>query len=88
MLLGYIKLCSAFGDSRFLFFSDVEYLKLDDLTATFRRPSVLDVKIGAKTYDPLASPEKVALESKKYAWSQQIGFRILGMRVSKLSLEL
>lgn len=60
---------------------DVEYLKLDDLTAAFRRPSVLDVKIGAKTYDPLASPEKVALESKKYAWSQQIGFRILGMRV-------
>lgn len=41
----------------------------------------MDVKIGAQTYDPLAAPEKVALEETKYPWSQQLGFRILGMRV-------
>lgn len=60
---------------------EVEYLKLDDLARVFRKPSIIDVKIGAKTYDPLASKEKVALETSKYPWSQQIGFRILGMRV-------
>ncbi|XP_029831869.2 inositol polyphosphate multikinase isoform X2 [Ixodes scapularis] len=60
---------------------EVEYLKLDDLARVFRKPSIIDVKIGAKTYDPLASEEKVALETSKYPWSQQIGFRILGMRV-------
>lgn len=60
---------------------EVEYLKLDDLARGFRKPSIIDVKIGAKTYDPLASQEKVALETNKYPWSQQIGFRILGMRV-------
>ncbi|KAG0414105.1 hypothetical protein HPB47_008745 [Ixodes persulcatus] len=59
---------------------EVEYLKLDDLARVFRKPSIIDVKIGAKTYDPLASKEKVALETSKYPWSQQIGFRILGMR--------
>lgn len=60
---------------------EVEYLKLEDLARVFRKPSIIDVKIGAKTYDPLASKEKVALETSKYPWSQQIGFRILGMRV-------
>ncbi|EEC02802.1 inositol polyphosphate multikinase, putative [Ixodes scapularis] len=65
---------------------EVEYLKLDDLARVFRKPSIIDVKIGAKTYDPLASKEKVALETSKYPWSQQIGFRILGMRVSVCKL--
>ncbi|XP_065295528.1 inositol polyphosphate multikinase-like isoform X2 [Dermacentor albipictus] len=60
---------------------EVEYLRLDDVTREFRSPSVMDVKIGAQTYDPLAEPEKVALEEAKYTWSRQLGFRILGMRV-------
>lgn len=60
---------------------EVEYLRLDDVTREFRSPSVMDVKIGAQTYDPLAEPEKVALEEAKYPWSRQLGFRILGMRV-------
>lgn len=60
---------------------EVEYLRLDDLTHEFRRPSVMDIKIGAQTYDPLACPEKVALEKAKYPWGQELGFRILGMRV-------
>ncbi|XP_037557836.2 inositol polyphosphate multikinase-like, partial [Dermacentor silvarum] len=61
--------------------AEVEYLRLDDVTREFRSPSVMDVKIGAQTYDPLAEPEKVALEEAKYPWSRQLGFRILGMRV-------
>ncbi|KAK8786917.1 inositol polyphosphate multikinase-like [Amblyomma americanum] len=60
---------------------EVEYLRLEDVTREFRRPSVMDVKIGAQTYDPLATPEKAALEDAKYPWSRQLGFRILGMRV-------
>lgn len=60
---------------------EVEYLRLDDVTREFRRPCVMDVKIGAQTYDPLAPPEKVALEEAKYLWGWQLGFRILGMRV-------
>uniref|UniRef100_A0A090X988 Kinase n=1 Tax=Ixodes ricinus TaxID=34613 RepID=A0A090X988_IXORI len=57
---------------------EVEYLKLDDLARVFRKPSIIDVKIGAKTYDPLASKEKVALETSKYPWSQQIGLPHFG----------
>lgn len=60
---------------------EVEYLRLADLTHGFRRPSVMDIKIGAQTYDPLACAEKVALEKAKYPWGQELGFRILGMRV-------
>ena len=60
----------------------IDYLLLSNITSGFDRPSIMDVKIGIKTYDPEASQDKIQSEINKYLWAEQIGFRILGMRVS------
>lgn len=58
------------------------FIRLKDLTIDFNEPSILDVKIGPKTYDPEANQTKIISEINKYQFAQQIGFRILGMRVT------
>jgi 1D-myo-inositol-tetrakisphosphate 5-kinase/inositol-polyphosphate multikinase len=67
-------------------FTDIKngknFIRLKDLTIGFNEPSILDVKIGPKTYDPEANPTKIITEINKYEFAQQIGFRILGMRVT------
>jgi 1D-myo-inositol-tetrakisphosphate 5-kinase/inositol-polyphosphate multikinase len=45
---------------------DLTYLVLEDLTQGMRRPCVMDIKIGARTYGPDASPAKVRQEDAKY----------------------
>ncbi len=45
---------------------DLTYLVLEDLTQGMRRPCVMDIKIGARTYGPDASPAKVRQEDSKY----------------------
>jgi 1D-myo-inositol-tetrakisphosphate 5-kinase/inositol-polyphosphate multikinase len=57
------------------------FIRLKDLTIDFNEPSILDVKIGPKTYDPEANQTKIISEINKYQFAQQIGFRILGMRI-------
>ena len=42
------------------------YLVLEDLTQGMRRPCVMDIKIGAQTYGPDASPAKQRQEDSKY----------------------
>ncbi|RWS23570.1 inositol polyphosphate multikinase-like protein [Leptotrombidium deliense] len=59
-----------------------QFIALDDICASFRCPCVMDVKIGAVTYDHEASAEKIEKESSKYPPAREIGFRILGIRVS------
>jgi 1D-myo-inositol-tetrakisphosphate 5-kinase/inositol-polyphosphate multikinase len=59
------------------------FLEMEDITARFRQPCILDVKIGAVTWDPEASVDKVQYETMKYPLGQQLGFRLLGIRVSK-----
>lgn len=61
---------------------NMDYLRLGDVLATMVHPSVMDIKIGPKTYDPEASNEKIATEMSKYKHAAVMGFRILGMRVS------
>jgi hypothetical protein len=58
------------------------FIRLKDLTIGFNEPSILDVKIGPKTYDPEANETKIISEINKYEFAQQVGFRILGMRVT------
>ena len=58
-----------------------KYIRLQSATANMRNPSLLDVKIGAKTYDPHATEEKRKSEKNKYRYALEIGFRILGMKV-------
>ncbi|CAG2165980.1 unnamed protein product [Oppiella nova] len=60
-----------------------EYLRLEDMTNGMTSPSILDVKIGPKTYDPEANERKIASESGKYRFAELLGFRLLGMRIYK-----
>lgn len=60
------------------------YLKLDDVTRRFQKPCIMDVKIGQRSYDPFASQEKREQQIRKYPLMEDIGFLVLGMRVSFL----
>lgn len=45
-------------------------------------PCIIDIKIGKRTWDPLASPEKIRAEEQKYqACKQNLGFCIPGFQV-------
>ncbi|XP_061491329.1 inositol polyphosphate multikinase isoform X2 [Rhineura floridana] len=57
------------------------YLKLEDVTHRFKKPCIMDVKIGQKSYDPYASAEKIKQQVNKYPLMEEIGFLVLGMRV-------
>ncbi|KAF7247281.1 Inositol polyphosphate multikinase [Varanus komodoensis] len=57
------------------------YLKLEDVTHRFKKPCIMDVKIGQKSYDPYASPEKIEQQVSKYPLMEEMGFLVLGMRV-------
>ncbi|XP_038060723.1 inositol polyphosphate multikinase-like [Patiria miniata] len=57
------------------------YLKINDVTLRFRKPCVMDVKIGCKSYEDGVSLRKVELAKEKYPNLEKIGFQILGMRV-------
>jgi len=58
-----------------------KYLVLEDLTAGFTEACVLDLKMGRRSYDENASPEKVEKERAKYPPQEVVGFRFCGMRV-------
>ncbi|XP_058649969.1 inositol polyphosphate multikinase isoform X2 [Onychostoma macrolepis] len=60
------------------------YLKLEDVTRSFQKPCIMDVKIGQKSYDPFASQEKREQQIRKYPLMEEIGFLVLGMRVYKV----
>ena len=59
----------------------VSFLTLSDLTADFTNPSLMDVKIGVKTYDRNATQEKVSHESTKNYLNKVLGFRVLAVKV-------
>lgn len=58
------------------------YLKLEDVTQRFVKPCIMDVKLGQQSYDPFASQEKRDQQIRKYPLMEEIGFLVLGMRVS------
>jgi len=60
----------------------VEYLVMENLTQNFKKPCVMDVKIGAKTYGPDASEKKKAQQDASYAGTKKtFGFSVPGMSV-------
>lgn len=70
-----------------LFVSGVKFLVLRDITEGMSEPCVMDVKIGKRTWDPLAGPEKKAAEESKYAESKRAyGFCITGFQVYSLEM--
>lgn len=60
---------------------DIDYIRLEDVTANMFNVSILDIKIGSITYDPEATEEKRRSEMNKFKYAKELGFRILGMRV-------
>ena len=60
------------------------YLVLENLTAGFRQPNVLDVKLGSILTDGNATPEKQARLAavSGSTTSGSLGFRVCGMRIA------
>merc|ERR1711892_349300 len=60
----------------------VAYLMMENLTKDFKKPCIMDVKIGAQTYGPDASEKKKAQQDASYAGTKQpFGFSVPGMSV-------
>lgn len=60
----------------------IDFIKLADITHDMHEPCVMDIKIGKRTWDPFASPEKILAEEQKYqACKQNLGFCIPGFQV-------
>lgn len=57
------------------------HIVLSDVTMHLKKPCVLDLKIGQRTYEPDASLEKQESQHNKYPEQQIHGFRIVGMNV-------
>lgn len=68
-------------------FPDEYFIHLKDITHSFNKACIADVKIGRQTYHPTASPEKIAYEKLKYPKLPHIGFRI-GFRVYRPCAEM
>ncbi|CAG9788492.1 unnamed protein product [Diatraea saccharalis] len=64
----------------------LDYIVLEDLTQGMLEQCVMDVKIGKRTWDPLATEEKIKSEQTKYALcKQEFGFCIPGYQVYELA---
>lgn len=72
---------SAAGASESSSGSGQQYIQLEDLTAPFTRPSIMDIKVGVQAWDEDALPPKIGKEACKYPTQQLVGFRMTGMRV-------
>ncbi|XP_035789812.1 inositol polyphosphate multikinase-like isoform X1 [Anopheles albimanus] len=61
---------------------EMEFIQLEDLTEGYEQPCIMDVKIGRRTWDPMATPEKRKAEESKYkACRQTFGLCIPGFQV-------
>eukprot|EP00124_Ichthyophonus_hoferi_P002826 Ihof_evm6s212 gene=Ihof_evmTU6s212 len=58
-----------------------QYLALANKANGFKKPCILDLKIGQTITSPLASPEKQERARNKYKLQATIGFRFVGMKV-------
>lgn len=62
--------------------TQIDFIKLADITHGMAEPCIIDIKIGKRTWDPLASPEKIQAEEQKYqACKKNLGFCIPGFQV-------
>mmetsp|Transcript_36389 Transcript_36389/g.85083 ORF Transcript_36389/g.85083 Transcript_36389/m.85083 type:complete len:375 (+) Transcript_36389:329-1453(+) len=68
----------------FAFRADVPpslFLVIENATAGFSVPCVMDLKVGTNTYAPDATVEKKRNEIAKYPLQSTMGFRIVGMQI-------
>ncbi|KAJ1443492.1 hypothetical protein B484DRAFT_441404 [Ochromonadaceae sp. CCMP2298] len=59
----------------------VPHLVLEDLTCGYRKPNVIDIKMGTCTFEPTATQQKKDSELRKYPYQAEVGFRITGFKV-------
>lgn len=57
------------------------YVVLQDITVNFKKPCVIDLKMGFRTFEPDAPEPKKKREHQKYPQQELFGFRIVGKRV-------
>ena len=57
------------------------HIVLEDLTFKYRRPNVIDIKMGTCTFEPTASMKKKESEMRKYPYQSELGFRITGFKI-------
>ncbi|XP_075153140.1 inositol phosphate kinase 2 [Haematobia irritans] len=48
------------------------FFEMEDLTHGMQKPCIMDIKMGKRTWDPLASPHKREVEEKKYVQCKQV----------------
>ncbi|KAJ4459567.1 putative Inositol hexakisphosphate kinase 2 [Paratrimastix pyriformis] len=60
-----------------------DYVMIQDITAGFQRPCVLDIKVGTRQYDDDAPPHKIRSHTlrSQTTTSGSLGLRICGMQV-------
>ena len=58
-----------------------KYLILENLLYNMKKPCIMDIKMGQRTYDKDATLEKINRERRKYPLQEIIGFHIVGMKV-------
>lgn len=57
-----------------------EFIMMENLTGNFSKACIMDVKIGAKTYGPDATPEKMKQQDASYAGTKvPFGFSVPGL---------
>ncbi|GAM21137.1 hypothetical protein SAMD00019534_043120, partial [Acytostelium subglobosum LB1] len=65
--------------------NDIEYMGLEDLTYPYHKDSVCvaDIKMGMRTYDSTATPEKIKYEEHKSVntTTSSLGFRFCGAKL-------
>ncbi|KAK6628153.1 hypothetical protein RUM43_001965 [Polyplax serrata] len=63
----------------------IKWLILKNAAHGFREPCIMDIKVGSRTWDPLASEEKRLSEEAKYRdCKRDLGFCIPGFQMYKL----
>lgn len=62
---------------------DLPFMRLADVAFYGSHPTVMDIKIGKRTYGPDATEKKKDDERKKYRFQEELGFRVLGMMIYK-----
>eukprot|EP01138_Halocafeteria_seosinensis_P011455 gb/GECG01011700.1/.p1 GENE.gb/GECG01011700.1/~~gb/GECG01011700.1/.p1 ORF type:complete len:346 (+),score=27.19 gb/GECG01011700.1/:1-1038(+) len=60
---------------------DYSFIRLEDLTEGYRKPCVIDIKLGTRTWDPLATERKRIRQMLRYPPQLVTGFRIIGMHI-------
>jgi len=62
-----------------------DYIQLENLTEHFSKPSLIDIKVGARTWGIGASEKKVCNQLRKFPHQAEVGFRYAGIKVCSLN---